>query len=42
MPASTDKTREAVQAEMREARARGLMKSGELDYPPVTSDLSAK
>ncbi|KAG1273710.1 hypothetical protein G6F64_015289 [Rhizopus arrhizus] len=41
VPASTDKSREAVQAEMREARARGVMKSGELDYPPVTSDLSA-
>ena len=42
VPASTGKTGEQVQAEMREARVRGEMKSGELDYPPVASDLSAK
>ncbi len=34
--------RAARRPELREARASGLMKSGELDYPPVASDLSAK
>jgi hypothetical protein len=32
-----DKTRDQTVAELREARLRGQMKSGELDYPPAVN-----
>ncbi|WP_237174053.1 DUF4148 domain-containing protein [Paracandidimonas lactea] len=35
------KTRAQVVAELQEARASGLLSSGELDYPPVISDRSS-
>ncbi|MFW7342383.1 DUF4148 domain-containing protein [Pollutimonas sp. H1-120] len=38
--ASEGKTRAQVVAERQEARALGLLSSGELDYPPVTADTS--